>query len=346
MKSKLNLIFTMLSAVLMAACSTHIENFRLTGSVSGTDSLIILVTGIDSRFDRVDTIFVKDGAFSYECDVDTITPLLLLYPDGSSDVVFADKLQETSLKRDSAGTYAYVEGGSCNAEYMEFMSSIAGDTSITQIISRIDTLVKNSPDSEIIPVLIYRYCIRNDQIEGSNTKEILDRISGNLHDIPFISDLQEYLKDVYRSRNFSGKGYIDTAFNPVNIREIYKDETVLFYFWTSWDMNRQGTIAEMRKLEEDFADRKFRIAGISLDTERGRWKDTLLSDSIKWDQYADLSGWDNECFHQYGRNHLPFFVLVNTSTGSILKEGSSIEKLRPQIESLDTKKGKDRKKKK
>ena len=75
--------------LLMASCG-HKNMFILQGTAQ-QDIDTILVTGLDSRFDRVDTIVCKDGKFLWKFRPDTVTALIMLLPDGRRHPVFAEK---------------------------------------------------------------------------------------------------------------------------------------------------------------------------------------------------------------------------------------------------------------
>ena len=60
-----------------------------------TDS--ILVVGLDSRFERVDTIVCSEGRFKWSIHPDTVTTLILVLPDGRRHPVFAEKDVESTI---------------------------------------------------------------------------------------------------------------------------------------------------------------------------------------------------------------------------------------------------------
>ena len=134
------LILPVILAV-VAACSRKPYNFVLSGTVDGPAEDTILITGLDIRYDHLDTIFVHDGKFIYKCYIDTVTPLILLYKDGRDDVVFAEKGLKTQLHTDSIGS-TDVDGGIYDRQYRELLPILADDDNTPSIINHIDSFIQ------------------------------------------------------------------------------------------------------------------------------------------------------------------------------------------------------------
>ena len=326
--------------IFAAACSSgHDSTFTLDGTIDGMENDTILVTGMDFRFDRVDTIFVENGSFIYECELDTVTPLILIMPDGTREVVFADKGLDATFRRNFADSYAIVDGGDENREYQSFMEKAVRDTSREQIIGHIDSLIKSNPFSEVAPFLIYKYCT-DEYAEISASDSLIRNMSGDMKDNSLILNLLNEMPENRKATAFGDIDLYDTAMTKTTVKDLFKTDNVLFYFWASWDLSYKSAIDSLKSIDKKFEDRNLKIVGISLDTNSDRWKEAVAQDSLEWEQYTDRNGWNGKMISLLNLHQLPCYVLVGRTYGNFLAAGTDLEDFRiplARLNKLDSK---------
>lgn len=332
--------------VTLVGCSQHDTGFTLHGIISGGGNDTVFVTGIDSRYDRVDTIPVKDGVFTYKCDADTVIPLLLLYRDGRQDAVFADRNLTANYTVDSTGV-GTVDAGIYNLQLADFLREAAGDSTYAQIINRIDSFIEKNPLSELSPYLIYRYCLRRNDIDKSRVMALTDKMSGLMHDNPLIADIRtEFGKSTRTFYQFTDYNMADTSFRKVSeITDLHERSlNMLVCIWASWDSLSREANRAMNLLAEEYSKKKLAFAGLSIDTDRERWKAAIQTDSLESEQLIDWQGWNSNVVVQMNIERLPYYILLGPS-GRILGKSYSIGDLRTNIEELDERKKSDIRKK-
>ena len=151
--------------LLAAACNRNRNLFVLHGTLSGNSSeSVVYVLGIDNRFDRIDTISFTGERFVWSFTPDTVTPLLLILPDGREQALFAEKGIEASLFVPDSGE-TMIQGGYCNDSYQAFKSAAANDTAANQIYIRIDSFITVDPFSEVIFMLFYEYMVKKHYVK-------------------------------------------------------------------------------------------------------------------------------------------------------------------------------------
>ena len=84
MKSRVPVILTLLVMLLSVSCGREKGLFILSGTVQD-DTDTILVVGLDSRFQEVDTIVCHEGAFEWIYRPDTVTTLIMVLPPRRAD---------------------------------------------------------------------------------------------------------------------------------------------------------------------------------------------------------------------------------------------------------------------
>jgi alkyl hydroperoxide reductase subunit AhpC len=70
-------------------------------------------------------------------------------------------------------------------------------------------------------------------------------------------------------------------------------------------------------LYSKYHNKGFEIVGVSLDGERKRWTNAIITDKLIWKQVSDLNIFDNAVAKQYGINSIPQNILIDPN-GKIL----------------------------
>ena len=339
---------------LIVSCSGHSKMFILDGTTADIGNGVILVTGIDSRFDRFDTILIENGKFAYRCDVDTLTPVVLLFPDGKIEPVFADKSQKSCLFSDSIGKIT-VEGTIYDLQYREFIPAMQNDTTPEQILHHIDSFISIYPFSEVTPYLIFRYCVMDDAISLNLLSDLIDRMSGQMKDNVFISEVSAGLNRQNSGiRGIGNYPLNDTSYVSYAIGSLFEEDNTLLYVWASWDKASRQIADSLTAIGKRYAKKSFSIAGISIDTDRQRWMTAVREDSVSWNQYNDPKGWNGKIADYFKISRLPYFILLDKTHDNAVIYGNDLDEVVAKINLLpdtkvkqgfkDKKKPKERKK--
>lgn len=330
MRALTRIIWLVLPA-LIASCSGHKDRFTLNGTTADIGNGIILAIGIDSRFDRFDTILIENGEFTYHCDIDTLTPIILLFQDGRREPVFADKGLKSSFLSDSIGRIT-VEGSMYDRQYREFIPAMMNDTTPEQIIQHIDSFISIYPFSEVTPYLIYRYCVMNDNISPEQSSSLIDRMSGQMKDNIFISEISPELsrRDI-SIKNIGNFQLNDTSHASYALGSLFEEDNTLLYVWASWDKASRQISDSLRAIEKRYAKKSLSIAGISIDTDRQRWITAISEDSVSWNQYNDPRGWNGKIMSNFKIKRLPYFILLDKTHDRIVIHGDDLNVIADEI---------------
>jgi len=325
-----------LALAAFAGCRKPSPLFTMDGTVGPSHADSIYVIGTDSRFDRIDTIRPVDGRFHYECSLDTVTPLLLLYTDGTTDIVFADKGLHVTFSRADADSRGTVTGGHYNEEYNLFLSqldTIPYQDSIGLLINHIDSFIERDPYSEVTPYLLYRYA----QLPGfskSHITRLTEKMSGSMLDNPLVADVRSrYISDIAFNGILVSSDIFDTEQHRVRVNTLCSKGHLLVCFWASWDEQSRQALRELQQLLDKYSDMEFSVAGLSIDTNSARWLDAVNADSLDWPQYNDPAGWNGRVAEQIELNTLPYYMVI-AQQGRVVSRSSDlsvIEKRLPEL---------------
>lgn len=314
-------LILILTLLLMISCGRRRGMFKLHGTVFGqTDT--ILVVGLDSRFDRTDTLFCRNGQFEWSFRPDTVTTLILLLPDGRQHPIFAEKNVEAyiTIPEDSNRPFT-VTGGYCNDSYQSFYLASMNDSTSHQSAMRIDSFISRDPFSEVTPYLIYDQMVRKQMADQESLTKLIERMSGNMQDAPYITSLKlEFLKELPNNTYVSTLSLRDSAGMKHQFADMGGTKgPLLVYVWASWA--GKSAIEGRRSLDSlynKYWNREFTMIDISIDVNKERWLEAILPDTVEWDSYIDTQGWNSRVVRGSNTVSLPTYILFSEAKRVLL----------------------------
>lgn len=321
---KINLLIALL--LCLTGCRTDKKQFTINGKIDNLENDTIVVYSLEGNYKELDTIFVKEGSFTYTQKIDTITPLILLFSDMKELLVYADKGLKVTIKGDIAHPdQLQINGGSLNDELNTFRESIRdlGDSE-EQIINKADSFIRNHPFSLVSIQLLDKYFVQEATPDFTRIQALIKSMGGELQDHAYIKELNELankLEDVAigkRAPSFSLKNNKD---NLISLSSTdYKDKYILLHFWASWCEPCTKENEVIKRINKKFKKEKLEIIGISLDVDKKNWLKSIQSDTLSWEQLSDLKGWDNSVAKQYGIQKLPSNILISPDKNILAKD--------------------------
>ena len=336
---------TIIVLLLSVSCGRNKGMFVLQGTVQdGTDS--ILVVGLDSRFERIDTIVCSEGQFKWKFRPDTVTTLILVLPDGRRHPVFAEKGLESTITIPSDTGLFRVSGGKCNEAYQSFYLESRNDATMKQVAERLDSFITRDPFSEVTPYLIYEQMVQKYHADQHTVSGLISRMSGNMQDAPYLTTLKTEFKDEIPNNTYvSVLSLADSVGNVFQFSNIGGSTNYLVVcVWATWTES-EGLRArrDMQKLLDNYAGRKLNVIDVSIDVNRERWKETIEKDTLDWFSYIDTEGWESRIIRNSNIQQLPVYILFSSvkkvlyRTNSILDLESELERTLPPLEKLQDK---------
>ena len=346
MKSRFYAILTLVLLFLSVSCGRNKNRFILYGTVLD-DTDTILVVGLDSRFERVDTIVCSEGRFKWSFRPDTVTTLMLVLPDGRRHPVFAEKNVESNITIPADTGLFYVNGGYCNDLYQSFYMESQDDTTLQQSIERIDSIITLDPFLEAIPYMFFEHLVQKHHIDEKSAISLISRVSGRMQDSPYITALKsEFRGEVASNTYITPWSVKDSTGNSFPFSDVGGSSNhLLLCVWATWTEDEGLTARRaMDSLRIKYSDRKLYVADVSLDVNTERWKEAIGKDTLDWFSYIDNKGWESAVVKNCYIRRLPYYiicsgtkrVLFHTATFSDLD--AELNRILPQPEKKQNKK--------
>ena len=298
----------------LCSCKDKANTFVLEGNVGRLAHDTIYIYGADALYDRIDTVVAADGVFRYTAEVDTVTPLWVLFPNMHREVLFADKGLTATMQGDTAAVgHIRIVGGEQNDLLRTFyeQTDSVGDTA--RIVQVADSFIRANPYSEVSIHLLREYFVNRPEINPAKVKTLIGSMSGNLQDNNYIRQLQRDLnayKPLAKNSVVTNYNVRDSKGKNVSTSE-YKDTYLLITFWASWDEESRQRQRELIPIKEKYKKHNFDILSVSLDTDREAWMQAIKEDSVTWRQACDFEGWATSLVQRMQVDRLPANVLLN-----------------------------------
>ncbi|MBR3859016.1 MAG: AhpC/TSA family protein [Bacteroidaceae bacterium] len=300
----------------LCSCNDKANTFVLEGNIGRLAHDTIYIYGADALYERLDTVMAQGGVFHYTAEVDTVTPLWVLFPNMHREMLFAHKGLSVTMQGDTAvAGNIRITGGEQNALLQAFYYRTDSITDTKELAAVADSFIRANPYSEVSIYLLREYFVQQPKPENTKIKTLIGSMSGNLQDNNYIKQLQRTLstyKPLAKNNSVSSYSVRDSEGKNVSSSD-YKDTYLLITFWASWDEESRRRQRELIALKEKYEKHNFDILSVSLDTDREAWLQAIAEDSVTWRQACDFDGWQTGIVERMQVHHLPANFLLNPS---------------------------------
>ena len=334
------------SFILFLSCTGHPKEVRLEGEFEHLEQGEFLIYSSDEALDRMDTLHIQDGSFSYTLPTVETATLHILYPNQSELVVFGNPGADILIKGDAQNlSEVEVTGSEDNERYTEFrLESNGKSAEETRGIAR--NYILEHPTLTASRYLFTTYYLCDEQPSAEEATELYDSLCRACPDDLPLSKLAMHVRALGTLRigeplpDFSltlkaghgGNGKEERIIS----REDYKDKLLLIAFWASWKSGSKSALFRSRKLRQELKGKgkSIELISYSLDANERVLTRNEVRDSIDWPSYCDYLCFSSPLVQQWGIRELPFIILV-TPDGRIAAMGTDWSKdITPAVEKL------------
>mgnify|MGYP002623566611 CR=1 FL=1 len=342
-------------ALMMVACQSN--SFKVNGVAEGFndgDTLFFMeeIGGAPSS-----TLIVKDGKFTLQGEVDSVTLCSITDKDGASGVIFFREPGTINITLKN-GAPSTVGGTPCNDGWQELNNVQAAfsektDKMVEQlyteeldsaqqasIVAQVEAAHKELTDkimataekniSNELGLFILSSLAQNPETDPAKIRQLIGMMPADLQQRPAIVDILTRLE--LQEQTAVGKTIPDfTMATPdggeLNVMsEVAKNKVTLLDFWASWCGPCRQEMPFMVALYGKYKDKGLGIVGISLDKDHDSWTKAIGELGITWPQISDLKYWQSEAAEMFQVQAIPHVIVVDQQ-GVILNRGIRGEEL-------------------
>lgn len=323
-----------LSVFTLLSCRNSEDRFSLSGEFDHLQQGEFYIYSPDGAIDHLDTIKVNGGSFDYEVPLKGKATFMLLYPNYSEHVIFAEGGKKVEIKADARKlSEAEISGTPENEEMTLFrQESLKGKSH--GLIKAAENHIRKNPKSEVSVFLFRKYFLENPERNNHKTKELYDLLIKAQPDQNRLKMLQSKIYGLSSSDIgeklpvFKLPAIKGDSINTARL----KGRATLISFWASW-YNSGYIIYQTRKLKRQYGN-KLNLISYSLDINPQILKGSIERDSISWPVFCDFKAWDNPLLQKLGVYDIPYHILVD-SRQNIIVRGKDLNKdILPEIEKI------------
>ena len=332
--------------LLVLCCTGHPKEVRLKGEFAHLEQGEFLVYSSDEGLDRLDTLHIQDGVFSYTLPTLETATLHILYPNQSELVVFGNPGADLVIKGDAQNlSEVEVKGSEDNEVYTEFRLETNGK-SATETKDIAHNYILEHPTLDMSRYLFATYFLCDEAASVKETTELYDSLCRACPDDLALSKLSSHVRSLGKLRvgnplpDFSLTLMPDHGGNGPEERTIkradYKDKLLLIAFWASWKGGSQSALYRARRLRRDIKakGKDIELISYSLDVSERELSRAERRDTIDYPSFCDFRALYSPLVQEWGIRELPYVILV-TPDGRIAASGSDwMKDIQPAADKL------------
>ena len=325
------------------ACTGHPKEVRIEGEFEHLEQGEFLVYSTDEELDRLDTLRIQDGSFSYKLPALQTATLHILYPNLSELVVFANPGADILIKGDAQNlSEVEVTGSEDNERFTEFRLEVLGKSAAEAKTIAQDYILRH-PTLAMSRYLLTTYFLCDTATTSQQATELYDSLCRACPDDLALSKLATHVRAIGKLRvgnplpdfsltlrpNHGGNGAEERTIK----RDDYKGKPLLLAFWASWKGGSMNAIYRSRRFrrEQKAKGREVNIISYSLDASEKLLYNLEERDSIDFPSYCDFRSFSSPLVQEWGIRELPYFILVSAD-GRIAAKGTDwLKDIEPEV---------------
>lgn len=298
-----------------------------------------------------DTIFIKDGKFALQGEVDSVNLSSIVAANGTAGAMFfreegtidivlsttapstvggtksnngwqqVSELQtEFSVKFDSLSAPLY--GGEVSEEQRQKVMADYQALQKELLAKVLDVAEQNLGNA--LGFFLVTSLSDSDELGAERLKDMIGRMPAGYQQRPEVKAILERLQA--SERTAAGKAMpdftLDTpAGQPLGaMSEVARHKVTILDFWASWCGPCCQEMPNMVSLYAKYKDKGLGILGISLDNDKEAWTKALKDMNMTWPQVSELNGWKTAAVELFQVRAIPYMVIVDQQ-GTILEKG-------------------------
>lgn len=152
-----------------------------------------------------------------------------------------------------------------------------------------------------------------ERMGGEKTAIVFSYLNSELKSTEEGNSIEEFISN---NKNLKiGDKFVDIEQSNIygemtKLSQIHKKYT-LIEFWASWCGPCRSFNTDLVEQYKLYEDKGFEIFGVSLDTDKEKWREAIEKDGLNWENVSDLKGNSNQAAVTYGVGDIPDNFLID-----------------------------------
>lgn len=173
-----------------------------------------------------------------------------------------------------------------------------------------------------------------------NTEELLESYIADSKDVQLEKFVENKFKFDDDEFNMEGKASMfydnnSRAYSFIDILNENKGNVVLIDFWASWCVPCRKSMPDVKKLEDQFKDKAFKVIYASIDKHQSQWKKASIKEGlIARNNYIIGNFHESEIYKEFNITHVPRYIIYDKSGKAVYPHAPKPELMGEIIDDL------------
>lgn len=304
------IVYMLLLSLLLVSCGTRSGYFKMEGRFLHMNQGELYVYSPDGGISGLDTIKVETGRFSYERPCSKSATLIIVFPNYSTQPIFAESGEAVEVKADASHLKEMeVEGTEANELMTKFRKQIASVAPPQEFKYAIQ-FIKDHPESPVSAYLLNRYLIQTESPDYKLAVQLLPLLIKEQPENTTLSRLNRQVKDLgnveigrklprFAAKDVNGKAVNDAMLSNKNV--------AIINVWATWSYE---SLDIQRALNDAVKAGKIAALGICVDANPKEVRQSLVRDDIQFPNVCDGKMLSSPLLKTFGLTMIPDNIVI------------------------------------
>lgn len=328
--------------MIISACKNIAPDpqYHISGSIKNiSDTSVYLFRYIADSIAYIDTASLVDGKFEMTGSIDVPDAYQISVGENESNTVFIFLSNDSIdiIADNEQLNKAEITGAPFEKEFHDFNQANRNINFMkrdTNYVNSLYNFIVAHPKSPVSPYLVQMgYFLFN--LNLNDLKKMDSLFDDSLNDSQHVIYLREQiagLNKVAVGIKYTDLSLPDSTGAIINVSD-YDGNYRLLDFWASWCKPCRAEFPNLKKINQKYKDKNFKIIGISIDVNLDHWKEAIKDDQLEWIQMVSPYGFDSKAAKTYMITGVPFTVLIDPE-GIIIAKHLRGEALYEKLEEI------------
>ena len=302
--------YILLFSLLLVSCGTRSGYFKMGGRFLHMNQGELYVYSPDGGINGLDTIKIEAGRFSYEKPCSKPSTLIVIFPNFSTQPIFAESGEAVEVKADASHLKEMeVEGTKDNELMTKFRKQIASASPPEELKYAIQ-FINDHPESVVSTYLLNRYLVQTESPDYKQAAKLLPILMKEQPDNIMLGRLQRQLNELGtltvggKLPKFSAK---DVKGKAVNNATLQGKSVVIINAWANWSYE---SLDIQRALNDAVKAGKIAALGICIDANPKEIRQSLERDGIDFPNVCDGKLLNTPLLKTFGLTTIPDNIVI------------------------------------
>lgn len=320
------IVYMFLLSLLLVSCGTRSGYFKMEGRFLHMNQGELYVYSPDGGISGLDTIKVETGRFSYERPCSKSATLIIVFPNYSTQPIFAESGEAVEVKADASHLKEMeVEGTDANELMTKFRKQIASVAPPQELKYAIQ-FIKDHPESPVSAYLLNRYLIQTESPNYKLAAQLLPLLIKEQPENTTLSRLNRQIKDLgnveigrklphFTAKDVNGKAVNDAMYSNKNV--------AIINVWATWSYE---SLDIQRALNDAVKAGKIAALSICVDANPKEVRQSLVRDDIQFPNVCDGKMLSSPLLKTFGLTMIPDNIVIRN--GKVVEKNITANTIR------------------